>query len=312
VKIAAVMHAPTSSASSPPPALRARWRMPPLLKASAACHVGAGALVLAQPALWPWALGALAADHALITATGLWPRSTWLGANLRRLPPTAAARHEVALTIDDGPDPELTPAVLDLLDAHGARATFFCIARRAAAHPALCREIVRRGHSVQNHSLRHAHSFSLLGPGAIRRELVQAQEVLAQITGRRPRFFRAPAGLRNLFLDPVLHELDLQLASWTRRGFDTARGDPAAVLARLTRGLAAGDILLVHDHHAATAPSGRPVVLEVLPLLLQRFAHDGLRAVTLDEAMGEAKADETRGIPDAAAEPVAARSGVVA
>ncbi len=259
--------------------------MPMLLKASAACHAGAGALALAQPALWPWALGAVVADHALITATGLWPRSTWLGANLLRLPEASAARREVALTIDDGPDPELTPAVLDLLDAHRARATFFCIARHAEQHPALCREIVRRGHSVQNHSHRHAHTFSLLGLGAIRRELAQAQDALAQVTGQAPRFFRAPAGLRNLFLDPVLHALGLQLVSWTRRGFDTARGDPAGVLARLTRGLAAGDILLVHDHHTATAPSGRPVVLEVLPLLLQRFEADGLRAVTLDDAV---------------------------
>ena len=261
-----------------------RWHTPALVKASVACHVGAGALALAQPALWPWALGAVALDHALITATGLWPRSTWLGANILRLPPASAARREVALTIDDGPDPQITPAVLDLLDAHGARATFFCIASHAGQHAALCREIVRRGHSVQNHSFDHAHTFSLLGPRAIRRELVRAQDALAQVTGQRPRFFRAPAGLRNLFLAPVLHELDMQLVAWTRRGFDTVRRDPADVLARLTRALAAGDILLLHDHHAAMAASGRPVTLEVLPTLLKRFEQTRLRAVTLPEA----------------------------
>lgn len=274
--------------ASPPPALPfapARWRLPPLLRASLAVHAGAGALALAQPALWPWALGALALDHALITATGLWPRSTWLGANLLRLPPAAVARREIALTIDDGPDPSITPAVLDLLDAHHARATFFCIARHAEQHAALCREIVRRGHSVQNHSFEHAHTFSLLGPRAIHRELGRAQDTLAQVTGQRPRYFRAPAGLRNLFLAPVLHELDLQLVAWTRRGFDTVRRDPTDVLARLTRELAAGDILLLHDHHAARAANGRPVTLEVLPALLQRFERDGLRAVTLPEAL---------------------------
>lgn len=258
---------------------------PLLVKASVAVHVGAGALAFAQPALWPWALGAVALDHALIVGTGLWPRSNWLGANILRLPPAAAARREIALTIDDGPDPSITPAVLDLLDAHRARATFFCIARHAAAHATLCREIVRRGHSVQNHSFDHAHTFSLLGPRAIRRELVRAQDTLAQVTGQRPRFFRAPAGLRNLFLAPVLHELDLQLVAWTRRGFDTARRNPADVLARLTRQLAAGDILLLHDHHAAIAANGRPVTLEVLPTLLQRFEQAGLRAVTLPEAL---------------------------
>ena len=275
------MHAPSTPA---PPLAPSRWRLPPLLKASLACHAGAGVLALAQPALWPWALGAVALDHALVTGAGLWPRSTWLGANILRLPPAAVARREIALTIDDGPDPAITPAVLDLLDAHGARATFFCIARHAEAHPVLCREIVRRGHSVQNHSFAHSHRFSLLGPGAIRREVARAQDALAQVTGQRPRYFRAPAGLRNVFLAPVLHGLDLQLVAWTRRGFDTVRREPADLLARLTRGLGPGDILLVHDHHTATAASGRPVTLEVLPVLLQRFARDGLRAVTLPEA----------------------------
>ena len=276
------MHAPSSPA---PTAAPAHWRLPPLLKASVACHVGAGALALAQPALWPWALGAVALDHALITGTGLWPRSTWLGSNLRRLPPAAVARREVALTIDDGPDPAVTPAVLDLLDTRRVRATFFCVAHQAQQHAALCREIVRRGHSVQNHSFTHAHTFSLLGPQGVRRELVQAQDALAQITGVAPRFFRAPAGLRNVFLAPALHELDLQLTSWTRRGFDTARRDPSVVLARLARGLAAGDILLLHDRHAAVATSGKPVSLEVLPSLLQQFVQAGLRAVTLAEAL---------------------------
>jgi peptidoglycan/xylan/chitin deacetylase (PgdA/CDA1 family) len=276
------MHAPSSPA---PTAAPAPWRLPLLLKVSIACHVGAGALVLARPALWPWALGAVALDHALVTGTGLWPRSTWLGSNLRRLPPAAVARREIALTIDDGPDPAVTPAMLDLLDAHRMRATFFCIACQAQRHAALCREIVRRGHSVQNHSFSHAHTFSLLGPQGVRRELAQAQDALAQITGTAPRCFRAPAGLRNVFLAPALHELGLQLVSWTRRGFDTARRDPSAVLARLTRGLAAGDILLLHDRHAAIAASGRAVSLDVLPSLLQRFEHADLRAVTLGEAL---------------------------
>ena len=274
--------------ASPSPALPlapVRWRLPPLLKASLACHAGAATLALAQPGLWPWALGAVALDHALITGAGLWPRSTWLGANLLRLPPASIARREIALTIDDGPDPQITPAVLDLLDAHGARATFFCIARHAEQHAALCREIVRRGHSVQNHSFDHSHRFALLGPGAIRREVGRAQDALAQVTGQRPRYFRAPAGLRNVFLAPVLHALDLQLVAWTRRGFDTVRREPADVLARLTRSLAAGDILLVHDHNSARDASGQPVTLAVLPALLQRFEHAGLHPVTLPEAL---------------------------
>ena len=274
------MHArssPTRPAPTP-------WRAPLLVKASVACHLGAGLAVAAAPQAWPWALGAVALNHALLAGTGLWPRSTWLGSNMLRLSAAATARSEVALTIDDGPNPAVTPAVLDLLDAHGARATFFCIARHAQAQPQLCREIVRRGHSVQNHSHQHRHNFSLLGMRGFAREIEMAQDVLSQITGERPRFFRAPAGLRNPFLAPVLQRLDLQLVSWTRRGFDTVRTEPERVLARLTHRLAAGDILLLHDGNVAHTAAGQPVVLAVLPTLLQRFAQSGLRCVTLPDA----------------------------
>ncbi len=276
---------PTASTSTNP-GIDRPWRAPTLVQASVVGHVVAAAAVAVSPPLWPWALGAVALDHALITATGLWPRSTWLGANVRRLPDASAARNEVSLTIDDGPDPTITPAVLDLLDEHRTRATFFCIAKHAQQHPALCREIVRRGHSVQNHSHAHAHSFSVWGPKAMARDIAQAQDHLSQITGEKPRFFRAPAGLRNPFLDPVLHRQGLQLVSWTRRGFDTVKSDPALVLARITRGLAAGDILLLHDSNSAHTAQGKPVILEVLPTLLRRFQQNGLRTVTLPQAFG--------------------------
>ncbi|HKX44414.1 MAG TPA: polysaccharide deacetylase family protein [Burkholderiaceae bacterium] len=262
------------------------WRLPTLIKASIVCHAGAGLAVAADPSSWPWALAAVAANHGVVTATGLLPRSTWLGENMRRLPDTAAARGEVSVTIDDGPDPKVTPAVLDQLDELGARATFFCIARHAAEHPALTREIVRRGHSVQNHSDVHRHNFSLLGLRGYTDEITRAQQRLGDITGVAPRFFRAPAGLRNPFLAPVLQRLGLTLVSWTRRGYDTVQRDPQRVLARLTHELAAGDIVLLHDGNAAAAlHSGRPVILDVLPALLQRCAQAGLRTVTLPEAV---------------------------
>ncbi len=247
-------------------------------------HVGAGISAAAFPAEWPWALGAVAANHLALTGGGLWPRSRWLGSNWTRLPAAATARREIALTIDDGPDPAVTPAVLDQLDAARVSATFFCIARTAAAQPGLCREIIRRGHSVQNHSDRHSKAFSLLGPARMRAEIRAAQDRLADITGVAPRFFRAPAGLRNPFLAPALQRLDLQLVSWTRRGYDTIRRDPAALVARLSRGLAAGDILLLHDGNAARTDSDQPLILVALPELLARFAHAGLRAVTLPAA----------------------------
>jgi peptidoglycan/xylan/chitin deacetylase (PgdA/CDA1 family) len=277
--------APVSAPGHAPPPAAGPWPLPRLVTASAGLHVAALGAAILVPGAVPWALGAVALNHALITGVGLTPRSRWLGANVTRLPAAALARREVALTIDDGPDPEVTPRVLDLLDAGGHRATFFCIAERAAAHPALAREIVRRGHSVQNHTARHCHDFSLLGPRGYAAEIARAQDILQDIAGERPTCFRAPAGLRNPFLAPVLHRLDLALVSWTRRGFDTRERDPARVLARLARGLAAGDILLLHDGNAARTAQGRAVVLDVLPALLGRFDAAALRGVTLPRGL---------------------------
>ena len=263
----------------------ARWPWPAALQASAGLHALAGAAAVALPGAALWAGAAVVANHALLTAAGLWPRSTLLGPNVTRLPAQAAALGGVAITIDDGPDPAVTPQVLDLLAEHGACATFFCIGQQVRAHPALVRRAVAAGHSVQNHSLRHRHHFALSGPAALAREIGDAQSLLADVTGHLPHCFRAPAGLRNPLLDPVLHRLGLHLVSWTRRGFDTRQADPERVATRLLRGLAAGDILLLHDGHARRSASGQPVLLQVLPPLLLRLQQQGLHTVTLNTAL---------------------------
>ena len=269
-----------------PAGLAARhWRPSPLLRASAALHGGALLLTALRPHWGAWTLGAVIANQLQLTALGLWPRSSALGSNWTRLPAAAAARGEIAITIDDGPDPEVTPRVLAILAEHRVRATFFCIGERALRHAACVRDCVQAGHEIGNHSYRHAHNFSLLGPTRLRREVAHAQQVLSQVSGSPPRFFRAPAGLRNPLLDPVLQRQGLQLTSWTRRGFDTVSSDAASVLARLSRNLRAGDILLLHDGHAARGPGGTPVVLEVLPRLIEAITQRALRPVTLREAL---------------------------
>jgi peptidoglycan/xylan/chitin deacetylase (PgdA/CDA1 family) len=258
-------------------------RATPALVVSAGIHAGAAAWALAVPAHWLAAVGAIGANHLVLTAAGLWPRSRLLGPNLLRLPPQAASRREVALTLDDGPDPDVTPAVLDLLDRYHAQASFFCIGARARRFPDLCRQIVARGHSIENHTEHHSHRFSLLGMRGFAREIGAGQETIASIVGQPPVFFRAPAGLRNPFLEPVLARMGLQLTTWTRRGFDTVTRDPDTVARRLLRGLAARDILLMHDGNAARSNTGKKVVLEALPQVLEGIAARGLRSVSLRE-----------------------------
>lgn len=262
-----------------------RWTPSPFLGASAVVHGAAVLGALAVPAAWPWSVGALVANHALLAGAGLWPSSRLLGPNLVRLPEAATQRREIALTIDDGPDPDVTPRVLDLLDASDTKASFFCIGRLAQQHPALCREIVQRGHRVENHGFAHSNLFSLFGPGAMRRDIERAQAALSDITGQAPRFFRATAGLRNPFLDPVLHGLGLQLATWTRRAYDTRTGDPQRVYQRLAQHMGPGDIVLMHDGHSARTPTAEPVILAVLPRLMQTIAERQLQPVTLTQAL---------------------------
>ncbi|HEY7216072.1 MAG TPA: polysaccharide deacetylase family protein [Thermoanaerobaculia bacterium] len=261
---------------------RQAYRPPALLAGSLGLHAAGVLTLAAAPGYWLTVAGALAANHVVLAAASLSPRSRWVGPNLVRLPEDASRRGEVALTFDDGPDPDVTPRVLDLLDAAGAHATFFCIGRRAAAYRDLTAEIVRRGHRIENHSHTHPHLFACYPWGALRREVERAQEAIAETAGSPPRLFRAPAGLRNPLLDGVLHRAGLRLVSWTRRGFDAVGRNPRAVARRLLRGLAAGDILLLHDGSTLRERGGNRQVLEVLPRVLDALAARGLRSAPIE------------------------------
>lgn len=258
-----------------------RWRPAPLPVGSAVAHGAVLTGIAVAPHLWPWGLGALVANHALLAIAALIPGSRLLGPVLTRLPPPA--RDEVSLTFDDGPDPRVTPRVLELLAATGARASFFVVGERAARHPELIRDIVRQGHRVENHTWSHPARFAVLGARAQARELDRAQATLADLTGRAPAYLRAPAGLRNLLLDPLLPGRRLHLVAWTRRGLDKADGNARRVASRLTRQLAAGDILVLHDGRPATTANGEPVTLDALPALLATLERRGLRSRPLPE-----------------------------
>jgi peptidoglycan/xylan/chitin deacetylase (PgdA/CDA1 family) len=257
------------------------WRPSPFLTASAGLHGVALATLIASPRSWGLVLTAVLGNHLVISAAGMLPRCGWLGPNITRLPTTRARGDLVALTFDDGPDPDVTPAVLDLLEAAGARATFFCVGQRAEAYPGVVAAMRARGHGVENHSYSHPNGFALRGPHGLRREILRAQEAIEQSGGGRPSLFRAPAGIQNPWLAAVLAKAGLSLVSWSRRGFDTVTRDAARVASRLGRGLSPGDILLLHDGSSARAASGRPVVLEALPRVLDEMSRKGLRSEAL-------------------------------
>jgi peptidoglycan/xylan/chitin deacetylase (PgdA/CDA1 family) len=254
------------------------WRPSTFLRASVGLHAAGAAALALTPGRWPLVIGGLLLDHAVIGAAALWPRSTLLGANVTRIEAAAGA---VALTFDDGPDPEVTPAILARLERRAATATFFCIGRKVEAHRDLVAEIHRRGHRVENHTLTHPHAFGFYGPRAMEREIGAAQDVIASATGRAPRLFRAPVGIRNPWLDPVLGRAGLRLVSWTRRGFDTVGADARRIADRLLRGVRAGDILLLHDGSSVRDRADRAAMLDALDHVLDGLEAGGLRAVAI-------------------------------
>ena len=235
-------------------------------------------------------IGMMMLDHAKYFWGSLWPHSRVFGPVLRRLPITANA---VWLTIDDGPSVD-TPALLDLLDAHAARATFFLVGERAEAMPELVREIVARGHAIGNHTNRHLSAwFWAIGPQRMNEEIGRAQATLAHLAGAPPRWFRAVAGMANPFVLPVLTRHGLRRVSWSARGFDAVDGNTHRVFARLVRGIAPGAILLLHE--------GGPDSIALMTRVLDELDIRGYRAVLPEDMEGVADAATTAAIPAAAA-----------
>ena len=256
-------------------------------------------LLLASQALvaWIWwrfgtaiGLPAMLASHALFWWGVMWPRSRLFSPVLSRLPTN---ENLAWLTIDDGPSAD-TGAILDLLDARGAKATFFLVGERAAQRPDDVRDIARRGHGIGNHSASHpASRFWALGPKRMRAEIADTQRILGDIAGSAPRWFRAVVGMANPFVSAPLRELGLARVAWCARGFDAVASDPAAVVARIERGLRPGAIVLLHEG----AAHGRNV--ETISLLLDRLDALGYRSV-LPETLESADAPALSASPRSA------------
>jgi peptidoglycan/xylan/chitin deacetylase (PgdA/CDA1 family) len=157
------------------------------------------------------------------------------------------SRREVWLTIDDGPDPDDTPRILELLATHNAHATFFVVGENAARHPELIRAIAAAGHEIAHHTHTHPHGmFWRASPARVRRELDDALDVLRR-SGVKPARFRPPVGIKNLWLARALRERGLACIGWSARGLEGRSTDPTTVAARVVRHLAPGAILLLHE-----------------------------------------------------------------
>jgi peptidoglycan/xylan/chitin deacetylase (PgdA/CDA1 family) len=186
----------------------------------------------------------------------------------------------VALTFDDGPHPVHTRRILDILDARGAKATFFVIGTKAKRHRDVVEEIVRRGHTVGVHGFAHDRLFSLRPARRVREDLARAVALLEEILGERPTLFRPPVGHTNPTIARVADELDLEVVGWSVRGRDgIARTKSGDVVRRVARGIADGAIVLLHD--AAERDDREPASIDALPKILDAIDAKNLRVVPL-------------------------------
>lgn len=187
----------------------------------------------------------------------------------------------VWLTIDDGPCPEDTPRILDLLDRYGAKATFFMIGQRAAAHSELVRAVVARGHGVGNHTLTHPKAdFWLAGLARTRMEVAGCSQVLRD-AGASVEWYRSPVGIRNVWLRRVLQESDLRCVAWTIRSGDALGKSSDAVVARVLRELQPGSIILMHEGPDVA----KSVRLRAIEQVLAGLQERGYRCVLPDAAL---------------------------
>jgi peptidoglycan/xylan/chitin deacetylase (PgdA/CDA1 family) len=204
-------------------------------------------------------------------------------ARLIGVPTRLRAQHGVALTFDDGPHAEGTPAVLRELERAGATATFFLVGEQVERLPSMAAEIAAAGHEIGVHGYRHVLLLQRT-PAALRRDFARAAAAIADATGRQPELYRPPYGIFSIPALRLVRRLGWSPFLWSRWGRDWERGaTPAAIAARATRDIGAGDVVLLHDaDHYSSAGSWRNTAA-ALPSLLAAISQTGEPFVSLNQ-----------------------------
>ena len=154
-------------------------------------------------------------------------------------------KSKVHLTFDDGPNPEISPKILDILKKHEQKATFFCKGKNIKKYPELARQIINQGHTIGNHSYSHSYYFDFFGTEKVISELEKTNKLIKDITGEDCKIFRPPYGVTNPNIAKAVKKLDLQVIGWQIRSLDTVK-NKNHILKRLKKAKP-GDIILLHD-----------------------------------------------------------------
>lgn len=187
------------------------------------------------------------------------------------------SENHIALTFDDGPHPEFTPKVLQLLKKFNARATFFCVGKNVEAYPKLFQKILDEGHRVANHTYSHSNAFGFFTTEKVIAELALTNGIVEKLSGMKMNLYRPAFGVTNPNIKRALLHTGFLSIGWSIRSFDTTNLPKERVLRRITEKLSKGDIVLLHDTNDKTV-----AVLEQLLLFLQE---ENLQSVTVDQLL---------------------------
>jgi peptidoglycan/xylan/chitin deacetylase (PgdA/CDA1 family) len=226
-----------------------------------------------------WATAGLAVAGLGAAAHGTWHRNSWIfGPTLTQLPGPGDC---VSVTFDDGPNPQATPRILDVLAREGVPATFFVLGRHADRWPELVRRMAGEGHQLGNHGYWH-RKLHRRSPAYVRDDLSRGTEAIERASGGvRPRHFRAPHGFRNPWVTPIATSLGQRTVGWSLGVWDSARPGADEIARRAIRGMHARSILLLHDGDGYDADGDRMQTADALPAIIDGLRARGFRFVTL-------------------------------
>ena len=181
----------------------------------------------------------------------------------------------IAITFDDGPHPQNTPRLLDMLAQRNIKATFYVIGRSVDLHPEVLRRTVAEGHEIGNHS--HTHRLlSKLGDTEVRQEMQRCQDAIGRAAGVRPRTMRPPyGGLLQRQRELIHDEFGYPTILWSVDPLDWKRPGPSVVASRILSATTAGGIVLAHDLHSQT--------VDAMPATLDGLLKRGFKFVTVSQ-----------------------------
>lgn len=250
------------------------------------CAAVITASILLIPITWVgWLVAAALLALTALLLDAFYPRVSFFVDSLWRIPQEPGQK-TIALTFDDGPVQPYTGQILDILDKYRIKASFFCIGENVRQHPELAQEIVRRGHTLGNHTQNHLNLL-LANSERITAELSEAQETIRRRCGFEPRFFRCPKGYKSPLLARILRRHRLELVAYGYPIWDVQNPPATKLVDRVLKRAAAGDIVVMHDGYAPGKSGRRDSLVAALPGIIEGLLAREITPVSLDQAIGQ-------------------------